>query len=52
MHITVEEKTTPNMVTLTVVRKQGTVGHISVQWLATGEHDGIEDLYPMGGKVS
>ncbi|XP_014662998.1 PREDICTED: G-protein coupled receptor 98-like isoform X2 [Priapulus caudatus] len=51
LDVKVEERTVPNQVTLTVVRSKGTSGHISVQWMTTGEHDGIEDIYPIGGKV-
>ena len=40
-----------NTVAINVVRKEGYHGHVIVKWVATGDHDGTNDLMPLEGQV-
>lgn len=41
-----------NTVAINVVRLQGYHGHVIVKWVATGDHDGSNDIIPLEGKVN
>ena len=40
-----------NTVQVNVLRSQGYHGHVIVKWVATGDHDGTNDITPLDGKV-
>ena len=42
---------TDSVVQLNVVRGAGNFGRVVVRWVATGDHDGINDIMPIQGKV-
>ena len=41
-----------NTIQFNVIRLQGYYGHVSVKWVATGDHDGTNDITPLEGIVS
>ena len=41
-----------NIIVLSVVREGGFFGHVAVQWMASGDHDGLQDISPLSGTVS
>ena len=41
-----------NTVQINVIRKEGFIGHVIVKWIATGDHDGNNDITPLEGRVS
>ena len=40
-----------NTILLSVVRGGGYFGHVAVQWVATGDHNGLQDISPLSGTV-
>jgi len=40
-----------NTILLSVVREGGYFGHVAVQWVATGDHNGLQDISPLSGTV-
>jgi len=41
-----------NTVQVNVIRHQGYYGDVTVKWVATGDHDGTNDITPLEGVVS
>ena len=41
-----------NPVPINVIRHQGFYGRVTVKWVATGDHDGTNDITPLEGIVS
>ena len=40
-----------NTVQINVIRQQGFFGHVIAKWVATGDHDGSNDITPLEGRV-
>ncbi|XP_053406314.1 adhesion G-protein coupled receptor V1-like [Mercenaria mercenaria] len=40
-----------NTVEVNVIRHQGFFGHVTVKWVATGDHDGTNDITPLEGLI-
>ena len=47
-----EEDGRDNTVEISVIRKQGFFGRVTVKWSATGDQNGLSDLTPLEGTVS
>lgn len=41
-----------NTVQINVVRSQGYYGHVTIKWVATGDHAGTNDITPLEGILS
>lgn len=52
VNVVAEEKTgMDNTIQLNVIRKGGYFGQVAVQWVATGDLSGVNDISPLSGTV-